>query len=273
MNIDYEIIEQRVKRYVKEKSEVGVVGYKTWIEPLEICSIDESNDKIVFYFMSGLTEDGGNCELIVYYVMMKFGQYIVEGIEKELHKTFQIEIIVKNGKKIVNKDSHTKSGFYPNKTFENFIVDVGNLEAVKGVKRFITEKEGGILLLKGPKKRGKTHLLWAAANFLWYQGKVVKYRTIEDFVSSVIEAVRNCDMSQFIAEFYDEKIDMLLIDDIDWCVGKEMSESALKDLLQYVLDNHKKIIVAVRPERYQMVIDSSLKNLLMQAETLEIFDC
>ena len=110
--------------------------------------------------------------------------------------------------------------------FETFIIGENNQFAYASA-RAVAEKIGSLynpFLLYGPSGLGKTHLLHAIGNYVQiHQPQLsVLYQTTDRFVTEFINAVRFDSITKFQAKY--KNIDLLLIDDIQFMVGKEQTQ-------------------------------------------------
>jgi chromosomal replication initiation ATPase DnaA len=116
-----------------------------------------------------------------------------------------------------------------NYTFDNFLVDAEVREAF-GVARTVAERRDDApnpLLLIGPTRSGKTHLLYAIERELRTRGVNALRLTTHDFVMRIIEAIGNDTMEDFRQSF--DSIDALLLDDA--YVGNDRPATAEELLL------------------------------------------
>ena len=111
-------------------------------------------------------------------------------------------------------------------TMDNFVVGTNNELAVAVAKNIIEnpgDKYNPFFLYGGP-GLGKTHLVEAIGNELLKRNPKLKilYTPINHFYSDFITAVRKGDMENFHKKF--QKLDVLIIDDFQFIVGKEKSQ-------------------------------------------------
>lgn len=119
-------------------------------------------------------------------------------------------------------------------TFANFVVGCSNQLAYHAA-RAIAENDAAdgragvagcnpLLLYAGP-GLGKTHLLHAIGNHALQQNRAVLYVTSEQFTNEFVSAVSKRTMRQFRDRY--RSLDVLLLDDIQFLVGKEQTQESL----------------------------------------------
>ena len=115
----------------------------------------------------------------------------------------------------------------PNLTFDNYIVGPSNQFAYASA--FSTAENPAIqfnpLFIYGQPAVGKTHLLHAIGNHLKKKNPHIRayFVSAEKFVNEFIESLQHKNPSDFRAK-YRENVDLLLIDDVQFIVGKDRSE-------------------------------------------------
>ncbi|WP_036223376.1 chromosomal replication initiator protein DnaA [Mesoaciditoga lauensis] len=173
-----------------------------------------------------------------------FGRDVPYVIEDELAS----EEATKEKKKterLIRKRPVVYSEFNKEYTFENFVVGPFNEEAYDGTLE--VAKDPGKMnpfFVYGGVGLGKTHLLHAMGNYLIQNSPDVRvmYVTAEKFMNDLVMAIRNNSTQEFRKNFR-EKIDVLIIDDIQFLMGKNGIQSELFHTLNHLLDHSKQIVL------------------------------
>ena len=101
------------------------------------------------------------------------------------------------------------------------------------------------LFIYGGVGLGKTHLLNAIGNFLLARQNAdisrISYITAEEFTNELINSLRFEKMDDFRNRF--RKMDVLLIDDIQFIAGKERTQAEFFHTFNALYDNTKQIVV------------------------------
>jgi chromosomal replication initiator protein len=225
---------------------VGEDSYKTWIEPLiflgykdNTCSIVVPNaffrDWVVENFESvfvSLLKDVTGESVRIDYVLKKEDAALIPPEEK---------------KGIFLRRASLYNQFNPKYTFESFVVGSSNQFANAACLAVATNpgKTYNPLLIYSGVGLGKTHLLNAVGNFLVSHGNInsdrICYITAETFTNELINSIRYEKMDEFRNRF--RKMDVLLIDDIQFIAGKERTMAEFFHTFNALYDNMKQIIV------------------------------
>ena len=129
--------------------------------------------------------------------------------------------------------------------FDNYIVGPSNQFAYASA--FSTAENPAVqfnpLFIYGPPAVGKTHLLHAIANHIKKRNPHIRayFVSAEAFVNEFIESLQHKQPGAFRSK-YREKVDLLLIDDVQFIVGKDRSEEEFIHTFN-TLVNMKKMIV------------------------------
>ena len=151
------------------------------------------------------------------------------------------------------KTAAEKAGLNPKYTFDTFVVG-GNNNFAHAASLAVAESPGEVynpLFLYGGVGLGKTHLMHSIAHFILDKNpkKKVLYVTSETFTNELIEALKNgktagneSAMSQFRDKYRNN--DVLLIDDIQFIIGKESTQEEFFHTFNHLHTSGKQIIIS-----------------------------
>ena len=243
----------------KLKIEYGLsnVSFRTWIEPLEVYNVSDSTVYILVPLKSSV-------DYISQKYLLPFQVCIAEITEQEFEVKFitvddSQNINVKNQddtyKKNVTQNSiFEQANLNPKYTFDTFVVG-GNNNFAHAASLAVSESPGEIynpLFLYGGVGLGKTHLMHSIAHFILEKDptKKVLYVTSETFTNELIEALKSGKTSggnELAMTAFREKyrnIDVLLIDDVQFIIGKESTQEEFFHTFNHLHVSGKQIIIS-----------------------------
>jgi len=146
-------------------------------------------------------------------------------------------------------------------TFENFIVGASNRLA-HAASLAVAENPAQAynpLFLYGGVGLGKTHLLHAIGNYGASRGQQILYVSSEEFTNDLINAIR-IHKTQAFREKY-RRIDVLLIDDIQFIAGKESTQEEFFHTFNTLHGQDKQIIISSdRPPKALATLEERLRS-------------
>ncbi|MFA6071983.1 MAG: chromosomal replication initiator protein DnaA [Janthinobacterium sp.] len=157
-----------------------------------------------------------------------------------------------------------ESNLNPRYTLGSFIVGKSNELSYAAATSIIDDigRKYNPLFIYGGTGLGKTHLMQAVGNEIRtkYQNKVkVKYVSSEKFTNDVIWAIRNKRM-ETVKEKY-RFIDVLIIDDIQFIIGKAATEEEFFHTFNALHENNKQIIISSdRPPKFMPNLEERLRS-------------
>ncbi|NLT24489.1 MAG: chromosomal replication initiator protein DnaA [Syntrophorhabdus sp.] len=226
----------------KIASIVSEDSFKTWIEPLSFIDLTNHNCRIGVpnaFFRDWVSEN--------------FEPIIVTLLKDVTNEDVKIEYVLRKDEKADDKKRSVArkqvpySQFNPKYTFENFVVGTSNQFANAACLAVSTNpgKTYNPLFIYGGVGLGKTHLLNAVGNFLVKHGTTnpdrICYITAETFTNELINSIRYEKMDDFRNRF--RKMDIILIDDIQFIAGKERTQAEFFHTFNTLYDNMKQIVV------------------------------
>ncbi|PIR86855.1 MAG: chromosomal replication initiator protein DnaA [Candidatus Harrisonbacteria bacterium CG10_big_fil_rev_8_21_14_0_10_49_15] len=152
----------------------------------------------------------------------------------------------------------------PRYTLDTYIVGKSN-ELSHAAATAIVEDVGtkyNPLFIYGGVGLGKTHLIQAVGNEIKkkHQGKVkVRYVSSEKFTNDVIWAIRNKRMETMKEKY--RLVDVLIIDDIQFIIGKAATEEEFFHTFNALYENNKQIIISSdKPPKFMPNLAERLRS-------------
>jgi chromosomal replication initiator protein len=156
-----------------------------------------------------------------------------------------------------------KTNLNPRYSFDNFVVASFN-ELAHAAARSVIKNPGHAynpLFVYGGVGTGKTHLLQAIGNEIMETNpsKKIIYVSSEKFTGDVISAISNNEMDEL--KSYYRKIDVLIIDDIQFLAGKEKTQEEFFHTFNNLYENNKQIILSSdRPPKAIPTLEERLRS-------------
>lgn len=263
-----ELVEQKwndILQSVKEEYELTDVSYNTWLKPLDIYAIQDNK----IFILVPSEQMGLNYINKKYYLPIKVTIAEMTGIEYDVEfvlpeQAKQIRPV--KPKKNTMRESSENSNLNPNYTFDTFIVGSNNRFA-HSASLAVAESPGEVynpLFIYGGAGLGKTHLMHAIAHFIQTEHPELKvlYVTSETFTNELIESIRNGNNSA-ITKFRDtyRNIDVLLIDDIQFIIGKESTQEEFFHTFNELHIAKKQIIISSdRPPKEMETLEERIRS-------------
>lgn len=263
--------------HLKEEHEILDISFTTWLLPLEISSLDGDVLKIMAPDANFLS-----------YIRKKYGFLLKISIEEVTGLQCEVEFIVeedakkKAEKKLIKNVSDVSqtalqnANLNPRYTFDTFVVGANN-NLAHAASLAVSESPGEIynpLFIYGGVGLGKTHLMHSIAHFILKNNPAAKilYVTSEKFTNELIDAIRNknnISTTEFREKYRNN--DVLLIDDIQFIIGKESTQEEFFHTFNTLHQAKKQIIISSdKPPKDIETLEERLRSRFECGLTVDI---
>jgi len=177
---------------------------------------------------------------------------------------------------LLNNKIDQATNLNPKYHFDNFIVgsfnELAHAAALSLADATNIGKDYNPFFIYGGVGLGKTHLIQAVGNTLLkkYKNNInVKYVSSEVFTSELINAIRSQKMEDFKRKY--RKIDVLIIDDIQFLAGKEKTQIEFFHTFNALYEANKQIIVSSdRPPKAIPTLEERLCSRFEGGMTVDV---
>lgn len=251
---------------LKNDFEIKPVLFKTFIEPLKV--YDEDDDKVTILLDDDVYQHYDS------YIKEKFYTFIKNSIEAVTGKSYSLDFISKEDLESYDSEKNennqlieraASANLNPNYTFDTFVVGPNNdfiAAAAKAVAKD-PNTDWNPLFIYGGVGLGKTHLMHSIAHSILENQKDARvlYVTSEQFTNEVIESIKEGVLASTKLRKKYRNIDALLIDDIQFVIGKERTEEEFFHTFNDLYQAGKRIIISSdRPPKDFTNIEDRIKS-------------
>lgn len=270
------IVEEKwpqIIEHLRVEHELLNVSFSTWIKPLKVYDVVGNTVFILVNSNSSVEyiEKKYLLPLKVCIAEITGTEYEVSFISEDDDRLNEIQnMAIEASQKKRTKSAAERVGLNPKYTFDTFVVG-GNNNFAHAVSVAVAESPGTVynpLFLYGGVGLGKTHLMHSIAHFILDQNpkKKILYVTSETFTNELIESLKNgkssgseSSMTKFREKY--RNIDVLLIDDIQFIIGKESTQEEFFHTFNHLHTSGKQIIISSdRPPRDIETLESRLRS-------------
>ena len=225
--------------HLRVEHELSNVSFSTWIQPLKVFNVIDNTIYILVNMNASVDyiEKKYSLPLKVCIAEITGNEYDITFLSEDDERMDELrKISAPSHKSKRNRTAAEKAGLNPKYIFDTFVVGNNN-EFAHAASLAVSESPGEVynpLFLYGGVGLGKTHLMHSIAHFIldYNPNKKVVYVTSETFTNELIHALKNGKESS-MADFREKyrHNDVLLIDDIQFIIGKESTQEDRKSVV------------------------------------------
>ena len=237
-----------ILEYMKTEFIIPDAVYKTWLSPMYPFAL--KGNKLIINFTDKQLGMMG-----IDFIKKKYLRYLETSIETILNESYEIELVLSDdtseediaGSFEANKKrNESYDTLNPKYTFDTFVVGKSNHmahAASVAVAASPGESYNPLFLYSGP-GLGKTHLMQSIAHDILDRNEnaLIRYVTSEKFTNELIESIRNNKTADFREKY--RNVDMLLIDDIQFIIGKESTQEEFFHTFNTLYESKKHIVIS-----------------------------
>ena len=259
---------------LKEDYDITDMSFRTWIKPIQVYSV--IGDKITLLIPENNNDSDGkglSYNMRVGYIERKYLAAITLTIAEIMGREYDVTLMSSIDKEKIDKKQKQKDtsasknnniqNLNPNYTFETFVIGSNN-NLAHAASLAVAETPGEVynpLFIYGGVGLGKTHLMQAIAHFIIKTKPELKvlYVTSETFTNELIDSVKNQKNSEFREKY--RNIDVLLIDDIQFIIGKESTQEEFFHTFNALYQDRKQIVISSdRPPKEMETLSERLRT-------------
>lgn len=254
-----------IKETLREEYELTDISYNTWIVPLNFYQVKNNVVMII------IPSDQAHA---LNYISSKYKSYFQVTISEMMNHTYDISFILEKDvvEGALDEDDpvynmkYEHANLNPKYKFDTFVVGSNNKFA-HSASLAVAESPGDIynpLYIYGGAGLGKTHLMHSIGRFILEQNPDMKvlYVTSEVFTNEVIDGVRSGDivkMNKFREKY--RTVDVLLIDDIQFIIGKESTQEEFFHTFNTLHSAGKQIILSSdKPPKDMEILEERFRS-------------
>lgn len=230
--------------------------FNTWFKPLKLYKIDKDNNEIIIVVPMQVHKKMIEANWMDDMIDTMF---LVSGINYDIKLVLESDYLEDNSDKVINVNDNNvlddyvfESNLNKEYTFDNFVVGDNNKFA-KTAAYAVAEAPGKIynpLFIFGKSGIGKTHLMHAIGNHIREHTNLkVLYTTSDMFRDDYTNITSNNNKEDTFnkANYFKNKyrdVDVLIIDDIQFLVGAEMTQQEFFHTFEELHSHNKQIIIS-----------------------------
>ena len=289
------IVEEKwdeILEFLRTEYDVSPVSYRMWLQPLKVHKVDDSKDVIIFSVDDQLVGQLG-----IKHIETKYVPFLSTAIAEFTNKFYNLEFMLSSQIEQQKREEEAAMpkgrglepenpfpSLNPKYTFDTFVPGPNNkfaLAASLAVAESPAETYNPLFIYGGA-GLGKTHLMNSIARYIIDHNPKAKviFTTSEIFTNELIESIRagaksnaNKNTEAPTTEFRRKyrNVDVLLIDDIQFIIGKESTQEEFFHTFNVLHSARKQIILSSdKPPRDMAMLEERLRSRFDWGLTVDI---
>ncbi|OGS58928.1 MAG: hypothetical protein A3J79_03790 [Elusimicrobia bacterium RIFOXYB2_FULL_62_6] len=259
----------------KLETDIGLGEVEMWMRPIKPLSIEDETLKLE-------VPDSMICDTVKDRYEEKIKTVVASLVGRQLKINYFLSVASAETKPVhraaaVKEEPHSAPvhtshfAFNPNYTFDTFIEGASNRFAHASA-RDVAQNPGrsNPFFIYSAPGLGKTHLLHAIANetLKTNPSAHIVYIASETFVNEYIESLQNKTPETFRNKY--RKLDCLLLDDIQFLVGKDRSEEEFFHTFNSLSDSKKQIVVTSDRPPKDLLLNQRMVSRFLSGLSVDI---
>ena len=289
------IVEEKwdeILEFLRTEYDVSPVSYRMWLQPLKVHKVDDSKDVIIFSVDDQLVGQLG-----IKHIETKYVPFLSTAIAEFTNKFDNLEFMLSSQIEQQKREEEAAMpkgrglepenpfpSLNPKYTFDTFVPGPNNkfaLAASLAVAESPAETYNPLFIYGGA-GLGKTHLMNSIARYIIDHNPKAKviFTTSEIFTNELIESIRagaksnaNKNTEAPTTEFRRKyrNVDVLLIDDIQFIIGKESTQEEFFHTFNTLYEAKKQIVISSdKPPRDMAMLEERLRSRFDWGLTVDI---
>ena len=289
------IVEEKwdeILEFLRTEYDVSPVSYRMWLQPLKVHKVDDSKDVIIFSVDDQLVGQLG-----IKHIETKYVPFLSTAIAEFTNKFYNLEFMLSSQIEQQKREEEAAMpkgrglepenpfpSLNPKYTFDTFVPGPNNkfaLAASLAVAESPAETYNPLFIYGGA-GIGKTHLMNSIARYIIDHNPKAKviFTTSEIFTNELIESIRagaksnaNKNTEAPTTEFRRKyrNVDVLLIDDIQFIIGKESTQEEFFHTFNTLYEAKKQIVISSdKPPRDMAMLEERLRSRFDWGLTVDI---
>ena len=289
------IVEEKwdeILEFLRTEYDVSQVSYRMSLQPLKVHKVDDSKDVIIFSVDDQLVGQLG-----IKHIETKYVPFLSTAIAEFTNKFYNLEFMLSSQIEQQKREEEAAMpkgrglepenpfpSLNPKYTFDTFVPGPNNkfaLAASLAVAESPAETYNPLFIYGGA-GLGKTHLMNSIARYIIDHNPKAKviFTTSEIFTNELIESIRagaksnaNKNTEAPTTEFRRKyrNVDVLLIDDIQFIIGKESTQEEFFHTFNTLYEAKKQIVISSdKPPRDMAMLEERLRSRFDWGLTVDI---